>query len=449
LSASSRATAALRTAAARAAWASTRSATATRRALSAATRRSSASRPAASACRPRASARAPAATGRAALRHRDPLGARGAHRLPGAHRRAGDERQRGHRRAPREGAVAARELAQLVHRARRTRGDRLVARPAPQVVGERLRRGVAPLLLLGERRRDDRLQIAPDRRRERRRRRRRQPRRLRADDDAHRRLERLPLERERSAAREHLVQEHPERVDVDPHVHLERIARDLLGAHVRQRAEHLAEPRGPGAAPRVAGRVAVGEPRDPEVQHVRAPRVVHEHVPGLEVAMDDAALMGVMHRVAHLQQQRHPLADRPAGTRVLGERHAADALHGDVRHRPRGAVGAATHLGGARLEDLGDPGMLQPAEHLRLTLEAPHEARAGQVGADDLERDLTAGLRLLREVHGAHPALAEQRPHAVRAHGGRERRRHERRGVGSGRRHGERGDGSDGTARQS
>ena len=113
---------------------------------------------------------------------------------------------------------------------------------------------------------------------------------------------RLALSLVRQAPGQQLVQDHAQRVHVAARVELQRIGQDLFGAHVGQRADQLAEL----GLPRRVG-VAVGETRDAEVEDLRLTRLVDQDVARLEVAMDDAALVGVLHGVADLRHQLEPL----------------------------------------------------------------------------------------------------------------------------------------------
>src|ERR1051325_4373197 len=55
-------------------------------------------------------------------------------------------------------------------------------------------------------------------------------------------------------------------------------------------------------------RVAVGDPRDTEVENLRLSGFIHQNVAGLEVAMNEAALVRVMNRVADLGHDLEALA---------------------------------------------------------------------------------------------------------------------------------------------
>ena len=94
--------------------------------------------------------------------------------------------------------------------------------------------------------------------------------------------------------------------------------------------------------------------------------------------MDDALLVGVLHRLADRDEQRQPLARRqPGPVAILGDRHALDQLHHEV--------GAAVGLAG--VEDLGDVGMIHQGQRLPLLVEAGEHPLGVQAGADDLDGD--------------------------------------------------------------
>ena len=185
----------------------------------------------------------------------------------------------------------------------------------------------------------------------------------------------------------------------------------LLGAHVAGRAEELAGPgqAGPGQ------QVGVGGAGHAEVEHFRLSGLLHEDVGGLQVAVDDALVVGVLHRVAHPRHQAHAGAEVEAvAAGVLVQGQAADELHREER---------LAVVGEAGLVDLRDAGVVQPAQDLGLVGEALEERGRGEAGADDLEGDSAARAVLLRLVDGAHAALAQQADDGIvgDAHRGRRR----------------------------
>ena len=82
----------------------------------------------------------------------------------------------------------------------------------------------------------------------------------------------------------------------------------------------------------------------------------------LEIAMDNALLMGVLDGLAYLDEQLEPLAGaEPLLVAVLGDRHTANQLHHKIR---------TSLLRGTAIEDLGDMRMLHQRQGLTLRLEA-------------------------------------------------------------------------------
>ena len=51
--------------------------------------------------------------------------------------------------------------------------------------------------------------------------------------------------------------------------------------------------------------------------------------------------------------------------------------------------------------------MCQPREHLDLTTKALMTKRRAEVGVEDLHRDLSVVLNIVREMDGCHPATPE------------------------------------------
>ena len=129
--------------------------------------------------------------------------------------------------------------------------------------------------------------------------------------------------------------------------------------------------------------------------------------------MDDAALVGVVHRLAERQEEAEPeaelrLVQRAGAAGEIGvELAAAHQLHGEEVLPLLGAPGVV---------DGADVRMLEAREGVDLALEHPdvllvHEAAA----ADDLERHPSPRVLLLRLVDDPHAALAELAEDAVGA----------------------------------
>ena len=94
--------------------------------------------------------------------------------------------------------------------------------------------------------------------------------------------------------------------------------------------------------------------------------------------MDDPLLVRVLHRLADRHEQLQPLARRQLiVVAVLGDRHALDQLHDEVR--PAG-------LGGAGVEDPGDVGVVHQGQGLPLGLEPGDDLARVHARLDDLQR---------------------------------------------------------------
>jgi hypothetical protein len=228
---------------------------------------------------------------------------------------------------------------------------------------------------------------------------------------------------ERHLAGQGFVEHRAERVEVGAFV--DALAARLLGRHVRGRSHHARFHR--------AMRVWMQLEGDAEVEHDRAAVARHQHVVGLQVAME---LAGGVHR----EQALGDLPEHVAQRVMIFERAREEHFHA-ARARP-GLRLAAALLGAARAVHrvlLPAPGPEQVAQEVFalhvLHREEPlaagaeqlvelHEVLVADVGqgaelalepvdagrvdaAQRLERDARLALAIERQVHRAHAAFAQ------------------------------------------
>ena len=225
------------------------------------------------------------------------LGGRRSHRLPEAHRGAGQQNQGGHPEATHQRSVAPGEFLQLVHRAGRAGGDRLIGEKSTDVAGHRFGRVVAPALLFFQRLPDDDFDVAlefPVDRAE--------GSRIFDQDDPGGLVDHLPRQIVRQPAGQQFVEDHAEGVDVASGVDVDRVGVDLFGTHVLEGADHLTDRGLTGGL-----NVGVGQARDTEVEDLGLARGVDQDVGGLQIAVDDPLLVGVVDRVRDPGEQLQPV----------------------------------------------------------------------------------------------------------------------------------------------
>ena len=152
-----------------------------------------------------------------------------------------------------------------------------------------------------------------------------------------------------------------------------------------------------------------------EVRDVGAARRIDEDVRRLEVAVQDAAIVGSLHGVGHFRQQRGGLTGRQgAGRQLPCKRRALDESHA--------VEGEAVTL--AHIEDRHDPRMVEPGRGFGLATKSGEIGPAGEVAAQEhFEGDRAAEALLRGAVDDAHTAAADLLDQLVIAEGGRKRRR--------------------------
>ena len=141
-----------------------------------------------------------------------------------------------------------------------------------------------------------------------------------------------------------------------------------------------------------------GGERDAEVGDQRS-AVVQQNVLRLDVAVDDAVPVRIVERGSHLGGDPHGVRDRemllpcqPVAERfTLHERH--DVIRGAVHH--------------PAVDEAEDMGMLERGDSLDLAQEPLGPDDGGELGAQDLDRDLAVVLQVLGQVDRGHAALAE------------------------------------------
>ena len=141
------------------------------------------------------------------------------------------------------------------------------------------------------------------------------------------------------------------------------LASSLLGAHVLRRADHHAAP---GETLTSIRQRHIERPRDPEISDECAPVMRKQHIFGLDIAMYDPVLVGVLERRRHLSRDADGFVKRQL---MLPPEPVAEALAVHVHHREPELAGG----GLARIEHRQDVRMLEPRGDTDL---APEPLRA-------------------------------------------------------------------------
>ena len=204
-----------------------------------------------------------------------------------------------------------------------------------------------------------------------------------------------------------LVEDDAEAEEVGPVVHL--LAERLLRAHVGHGA-HDEPGLGPGLRldPAVErGRALDGLAREAEVEQLHLPVRRDHGVGGLDVAVDDAARVGLLQRRGHLLPEvDDPVHVERAAREELAQVLALDVLHGD-EVRP---------VVDADVVDVRDVRVVEGRGGARLALEPlAVDLVDGQLRGQHLDRDGAVEPRVPRPVDLPHAAGARGGEDLVRA----------------------------------
>ncbi len=194
---------------------------------------------------------------------------------------------------------------------------------------------------------------------------------------------------EGAAAGDHLVEQDPQRPDVGAGVH--RTAGGLLGGHVGRRPEGAA---GAGQTGLVH---ALG---DAEVEDLGLAVRGHHDVAGLDVAMDDAGLVGAGKAAAHLEGEVHRLVHRQRAAGEAGPQGLALVVG---HHQVEPSV-----LGLADVVEGADVGVIEGRDQPRLAQEAlAGFGAAAPAGGEELQRDGALEALVAGQIDDSHASRAE------------------------------------------
>lgn len=203
--------------------------------------------------------------------------------------------------------------------------------------------------------------------------------------------------REREPAAEHAVEQHPDRVQVQPRPR-ERLAEGLLRRHVRRRPEHDVVGRQPrGGVRRHRGRDA--EVRD--LQDQLAGGVPgDQQVLGLDVPVQHLPRVHVRQRSQGLGRQAADHRRRQLRVEQPGQGHAVEQLHGQE-------AAGTLRPPAAEVQDPHDVGVVDAGGEAGLAQEAGAGVVVGAVRVQELQRDPVAAVDPLGLEDGAHAAPAQ------------------------------------------
>ena len=192
--------------------------------------------------------------------------------------------------------------------------------------------------------------------------------------------------RERRTAREQVVEQRAQRIDVAARTDFAELLRGLFGRHVARRTKRLTAHGQVRAVRQLFGQTEVGDARLVER--------INEHVGRFEVAVQHAALMGIVDGLCDLFYVPRRLFGRQRSCAYeIGKIVPLDEIHREI--------GLAFRL--AHFVDTDDVRMLETRRCLRLRTEPFDRRPAGELtGQDHLERHLTVEIGLVSAIDHAH-----------------------------------------------
>ena len=184
---------------------------------------------------------------------------------------------------------------------------------------------------------------------------------------------------------------------------IDRKPAHLLGRHVAHRSHHGSGLRVAGdgrPARRLARSHRLDSLRQAEIENLDVVVLRHEHVLGLQIAVEDPPFVGGGEALRNLKG----VVDRLVLGNRSGVELAAQSLSFQKLHD---GVGDAAVV--AEVVDREDVRMRKRRDRLRLSLEPGERLRvAGDRGGQNLDRDVAVELRVPSPVDLAHPARAER-----------------------------------------
>jgi hypothetical protein len=227
---------------------------------------------------------------------------------------------------------------------------------------------------------------------------------------------------EGASAAEHFIEHHAERPYVRPPIGGPALR--LFRGHVGRRADdethrgHGRRRHGgrAGFVRRFARRGRAEGLGEAEVQHLDRAVIANFDVGWLQIAVDDAGLVGRFERLGDLPRDGHRFRERDGTTRHPSRQILTlDQFHDESQRLSLKAV------------NLGNVGVVQRGEGPGLAIEAPDPLGvARKRRRQDLDRDVSAELPVARAIDLAHAAAAKRRSDFIGSNAGAGEKRHGR-----------------------